>query len=140
MRYDSSFAPVPPLGPAGLAHHAIVLRREGGEILELPPLTGRAGPWRFPLGFALGLRLMPPRLLARAIAAENAQGRPAVLACHPWELDPDPPALRLDPWLGVAHGFGLERLRPKLETILREFRFGAVRDLHSSRPPSEAAA
>jgi polysaccharide deacetylase family protein (PEP-CTERM system associated) len=147
--YDSSFAPVPPLGAAGLPYRPGRLVRERGSILELPPLTARAGPWRYPVGFALGLRLAPLSLISRAIARDNAQGQPAIIAFHPWELDPDPPVMRLPVGLGLAHGFGLERMPSRLDALLRAHRFTAARDVLPSlaplaegaeRPVREAAA
>lgn len=125
--YDSSLVPVPIVGRTDLAPWARRIGVEpGGSLAELPPLTGRFGPWRFPLGFGLGLRFLPLRTLVRAIAAENRAGRPAVVAFHPWELDPDPPAMRLPTPLAVAHELGLEKLRPRLERLLGEVPFGAV--------------
>lgn len=129
--YDSSYAPVPPLGTASLPAHPMRISRPAGTILELPPLTGCFGPWRFPVGFALGLRLLPARTIQRAIEAENAAGRPAVVAFHPWELDPDPPALRLSPALALAHGFGVERVCAKIGSLLDTVRFGPACELLS---------
>ena len=126
--YDSSLVPVPPLGTAELPAGPANLRGSRGTIPELPPLTGRFGPWRFPLGFGLGLRFWPVSLLIERVAAENEAGRPVLLAFHPWELDPDPPALRLRPLLAVAHGFGLDKLRPRLEALLEHVALGTIRD------------
>ena len=47
---------------------------------------------------------------ARASSAVNRAGLPAVLTVHPWELDPDPPRVRLPARLQFAHYFRLERL------------------------------
>lgn len=126
--FDSSLVPVPVLGECGLPAVATMMRGRSGSILELPPLTGRCGPWRFPLGFGLGLRLLPAAMISRAIVRENAAGRPAVVAFHPWELDPQPPALRLSPSLEIAHGFGLERLSAKLADLMKAVPFGPVEE------------
>ena len=126
--YDASLAPIPVAGLSSLPAHARVLRRRAGSIVELPPLTGRFGPWRFPLGFGLGLRLLPTAPIARAIAEENHAGRPATVAFHPWELDPDPPVLPLPTGLAIAHGFCLERLAPALERLVGIVRFGTAQD------------
>lgn len=127
--YDSSCAAVPPLGSRDLPAQPVRLSLGSSTIIELPPLTGSFGRWRFPVGFALGLRLLPARVVRRAIALENAAGRPAVVAFHPWELDPDPPSMRLSPALAVAHGFGLERIQRKIEALLETCAFGPAREV-----------
>lgn len=137
FRYDSSLVAVPPLGTAGLPVRPAMLRGVRTTIAEFPPLTGRFGFWRFPLGFGLGLRFWPASHLTRRIAAENAAGFPAVVAFHPWELDPDPPVLRLSPPLAVAHGFGIEKLPAKLGALLRAVSFGTVRDGSRLMPRGE---
>ena len=145
FRYDSSFAPVPPLGDASLPARPVVLRRGAGSILELPPLSARLGRWRYPVGFAMGLRLLPEGVIHRAIERENREGRPAIVAMHPWELDPDPPALRLAPSLALAHGFGLERLADRIGRLLSALPFDSVEAAISPGAPwarahEEAAA
>ena len=54
-----------------------------------------------PLGWGWGLRMSSPRRVLRAIERCNAAGVPAVLTVHPWELDPDPPRVRLPPRLAL---------------------------------------
>ena len=139
--YDSSAAPVPPLGTAGLPHRISVLpAAAGGGLLEIPPLTGRFGPWRYPVGFALGLRSLPARFIRRAVELENRAGFPALLAFHTWELDPDPPVLRLSPSLALAHGFGLQGLGAKLDHLLGSLELSPVREHAAARQLSKEAA
>ena len=138
--YDASLAPIPVAGLSSLPAYARVLRARSGTIVELPPLTGRFGPWRFPLGFGLGLRLLPTTLVALAIAEENRAGRPATVVLHPWELDPDPPVLPLPTGLGIAHGFCLEKLGAVLERLLGLVRFGAAQDALDSFAAARRAA
>jgi polysaccharide deacetylase family protein (PEP-CTERM system associated) len=126
--YDSSAAAVPSLGSAGLPHRASLVATRRGDLLEVPPLSRRFGRWRYPVGFALGLRALPIAAIRRAIAAENRAGFPALVAFHSWELDPDPPALRLRPSLALAHGFGLEKLGARIERLLTEVAFGPVQE------------
>jgi hypothetical protein len=47
---------------------------------------------------------------------------------HPWELDPEQPRLPVS-WLAqMRHYRNLERVAPRLERLLEEFRFGSVHD------------
>ena len=57
--------------------------------------------------------------MLRAIEAVNRAGVPAVLTVHPWELDPNPPRVRLPARLQFAHYFRLSGFRERLHDILR---------------------
>ena len=63
-----------------------------------------------PLGWGWGLRMSSPARVCRAIDAVNEEGRPAVVMVHPWEIDPDPPRVRLPLRQQFAHYFRLERV------------------------------
>ena len=81
-----------------------------GPIIEVPPLVADRFGQVMPMGWGWGLRMSSPRRVLRAIEAVNRAGAPAVLTVHPWELDPDPPRVRLPARLQFAHYFRLERL------------------------------
>ena len=68
------------------------------------------------------------RRVLRAIEAVNRAGIPAVLTVHPWELDPDPPRVRLPLRLHFAHYFRLGGFAKRLEDMLRGATFGSVGD------------
>ena len=55
-----------------------------------------------PLGWGWGLRMSSPRRVLHAIDRLNRSGLPAVLTVHPWELDPDPPRVRLPARLQIC--------------------------------------
>jgi hypothetical protein len=56
-------------------------------------------------------------------------GRPAILTVHPWELDPNPPRVRLPPRLHFAHYFRLGGFRSRLREVLHGAAFGRLGDL-----------
>jgi len=94
-----------------------------GSLVEFPIPTMQWMGWR--MGFSGGayFRLLPYRLVARGVKRINAQGRPAVVYLHPWELDPDHPRLPL-PWSLRVRCYGnLERTENKLRRLLRDFEF-----------------
>jgi hypothetical protein len=64
-----------------------------------------------------------PARVCRAIEALNRSGAPAVLTVHPWEVDPDPPSVRLPLSLGFAHYFRLSGFRARLNEVMRNCRF-----------------
>ena len=78
----------------------------------------------------------PGRVLD-AIHARNRQGTPVMLFVHPWEIDPNPPRVRL-PWAKrFVHYFRLEGFASRLEIILRGTEFapmGEVLGLKSAHP------
>ena len=74
----------------------------------------------------------PSRVL-RSIEEANEAGLPSVLTVHPWEIDPDPPRIRLPLALRFAHYFRLDGFRSRLAAVLREGEFGALGDLEAVR-------
>lgn len=117
--YDSSMAPLRMVG--SVAYDQAIHRRitPSGAIVECPPSVARRAGQNIPFGGGWGLRMSQPRSVLRELEARNRAGSPAVLWIHPWELDDDPPRVRL-PWRQwVAHYFRLAGFRSRLEEILR---------------------
>ncbi len=115
---DASMAPLRMVGDTTFPRYPHWRRTSAGLIREVPPLvadrSGQVRPW----GWGGGLRMSSPARVLRAIEAENRAGRPAVLTIHPWELDPDPPRVRLPPRLHFAHYFRLDGFHGRLRQIL----------------------
>ena len=61
-----------------------------------------------------------------AIDGQNRRGTPATLFVHPWELDPDPPRVRLPLAKRFVHYFRLEGFASRLEMVLRGNQFGPI--------------
>lgn len=116
-RYGVAGAPGEPFWAVGPA---------GGRILEFPPLTINAGITRVPVGGGGYLRLLPVALVRQALARRIAQGRPALLYVHPWELDPDQPRLPAGRFAQWRHRVNLHATARKLESLLLEFHFETV--------------
>lgn len=116
---DSSLVPGPILGRRSHPDRPTRIPTSRGPIEEWPPLTRATPIGRVPLGFTLGLRLTPNRVIERELDRLGRLGLPGVLSMHPWELDPDPPPLRLPLPLHLAHFAGLDGLPAKLEALLR---------------------
>jgi len=128
-RYDSSVFPIHhdrygvPDAPRGI-HRAIGPAGEG--LLEIPPLTLRFAGTNWPVGGGGYLRLLPVRVLGRALKKAARQGRPGMIYLHPWELDPGQPVLPMPRLTRFRHRVGLRRTESKLRWLLRRFRFTSI--------------
>ena len=128
-RYDSSVFPIHhdrygvPDAPRGI-HRAIGPAGEG--LLEIPPLTLRFAGTNWPVGGGGYLRLLPVRVLGRALKKAARQGRPGMIYLHPWELDPGQPVLPMPRLARFRPRAGLRRTEAKLRWLLRRFRFTSI--------------
>ena len=137
IRYDSSLAPIVYIGDPAWPRDPYRIERPGGSILELPPLVGRRFGVRLLFAGGWALRRVPNRLLLNEIARRNGRGAPAVVDLHTWEMDPDPPRVRLPLRYRLAHYGGLEGYRAKLRGLLSEVPWGPARDyLERAAPPA----
>jgi peptidoglycan-N-acetylglucosamine deacetylase len=129
---DASMAPTRIVGAITNPRHPHRRQTPAGPITEVPPLVVDRFGQAMPMGWGWGLRMSSPRRVLRAIEAVNRSGLPAVLTVHPWELDPDPPRVRLPARLHFAHYFRLSGFRRRLHDILRAAPFGCLRDMAGS--------
>jgi polysaccharide deacetylase family protein (PEP-CTERM system associated) len=126
---DASMAPVRLVGAVTYPRRPHLRQTVAGPITEVPPLVVDRLGQTMPMGWGWGLRMSSPRRVLRAIEAVNHGGVPAVLMVHPWELDPDPPRVRLPARLQFAHYFRLGGFRERLREVLRALPFGAIGDM-----------
>jgi polysaccharide deacetylase family protein (PEP-CTERM system associated) len=140
FRYDSSVVPVAARdgqinaalrggkrrGLAGVGRFAV---RHGTGLWEIPPSTVALGGRNWPVAGGGYLRLLPLFVTRGAIRRINAEGQPAVVYLHPWEVDPGQPPVPGAPALArFRHGVNLHRTEARLRRLLTTFRFGAMRD------------
>ncbi len=118
IRYDSSLAPIVHIGDPAWPRDPYPIHRAGGSILELPPLVGRWFGVRLLLAGGWGLRRVSNRALRREIDRRNATGAPAVIDLHTWEMDDDPPRIRLPLGYRMAHYGGLSGYATKIRDLL----------------------
>ncbi|MGH7318993.1 MAG: XrtA system polysaccharide deacetylase [Candidatus Rokuibacteriota bacterium] len=127
-RYDSSLFPIrrPDYGWPGAPVVWHQIHRPNGSLYEFPLATLSWFGVRLPAAGGGYLRHLPFAVIRGAFAACERGGTPGMFYIHPWDLDQDQPRLPL-PLLGrVRHYRGLGRARPRLERLLREFRFTSV--------------
>jgi polysaccharide deacetylase family protein (PEP-CTERM system associated) len=126
FRVDASMAPLKLVGSIDFPRHPHLRQTAAGSILEVPPFVADRFGQVMPLGWGWGLRMSSPTRVLKAIEQLNARGLPAVLTVHPWEIDPDPPRVRLPVRLAFAHYFRLSGFASRLRSILSRGRFGPI--------------
>jgi polysaccharide deacetylase family protein (PEP-CTERM system associated) len=125
---DSSMAPLRVIGNPAYPQAPHVRHTAAGAVGEYPPFVARWLGQQVPQGGGWGLRLSRPAAALRAIDARNRAGVPITLWVHPWELDPNPPRVRL-PWtLWVAHYAGLPGFASRLAEVLSNAAFAPLPD------------
>lgn len=140
-RYDSSVFPVrrPGYGDRTARTTPSIVRREGGELLELPLATLELLGMRIPAAGGGYLRHFPFAVVRGAVRAHTARGDSAMLYVHPWEIDDEQPRLPVPALTRIRHYGGLRRTLPRLERLLAEFSFTSAarryeRTLRTLRP------
>jgi polysaccharide deacetylase family protein (PEP-CTERM system associated) len=132
FRYDSSIFPIhhDRYGIPGADRFPHVIRCAAGEIIEFPPSTVQVLGQNLPLAGGGYFRLMPYPAFRWGLRRINArEGKSAIFMVHTWEIDPDQPVIpgsRLNIW---RHRNNLHRTRPRLERLLKDFRFAPVREI-----------
>jgi polysaccharide deacetylase family protein (PEP-CTERM system associated) len=126
---DASMAPLRIVGALTYPRYPHIRQTRAGPITEVPPLVADRFRHVMPMGWGWGLRMSSPKRVLRAIDAVNRAGLPAVLTVHPWELDPNPPRVRLPATLHFAHYFRLGGFRERLSAVLEGAAFGRIGDM-----------
>lgn len=125
-RYSSSIAPFRHDLYGWPAAERFPWRPRPDGVVEIPVTTVQALGRRWPCGGGGFFRLYPYPLFRQLLRRVNQrEGRPALFYCHPWELDPQqplPPA-GLSPKARFRHTLNLDRTAPRLERLLRDFRW-----------------
>jgi polysaccharide deacetylase family protein (PEP-CTERM system associated) len=130
-RYDSSVHPVrhPDYGIPDFEPGISRVETAAGAIVEFPVATWRGFGRNWPVGGGGYFRLLPVGVTSAALASLERQGRRAALYLHPWELDPGQPRENVGALKRFRHYLNLKRTLPRLETVLRRFRFAPMREV-----------
>jgi hypothetical protein len=127
--FDSSMAPLRMVGNPRYPKRRHILDTAHGRLIEFPPFVGRRCGQNVPLGGGWGLRMADPAAVLGAIDDLNHLGQSVTLWVHPWEIDPEPPRVRL-PWRQrFAHYFRLQGFKERLEQIVAGTVFCPMGDL-----------
>ena len=126
---ETRLAPLWLVGSVSYPRYPHLRNTPVGPITEVPPLVADRLGFVMPMGWGWGLRMSSPFRVLRTIETLNRRGLPAVLAVHPWELDPDPPRIRLPVRLQFAHYFRLSGFGGRLRQVLEGAPFGRIGDM-----------
>jgi polysaccharide deacetylase family protein (PEP-CTERM system associated) len=78
----------------------------------------------FPFAGGVYFRFLPWRIVHMALRRLRRRGEPSIFYLHPWEVDPDPPRIKVRPrFLQFRHYFGLRSTPCKLEELLKRETF-----------------
>jgi polysaccharide deacetylase family protein (PEP-CTERM system associated) len=100
---------------------------QGRSIVEFPLATARLLGLKIPVAGGGYFRLLPYWVTRTGLAQINGEGRPFVFYLHPWEIDPDQPAVAAGWRSRYRHYTNLTRTYGRLERLLGQFRFGTMR-------------
>jgi peptidoglycan-N-acetylglucosamine deacetylase len=126
LTFDSSMAPMRVVGNPSFPQSPHQRPTPAGSITEYPPAVERRFGHHMPFGGGWGLRMSRPRRILRVLEARAAAGQTTVLWVHPWEIDDDPPAIRLPASKHFAHYFCLNGFAGRLAALLKGATFGPV--------------
>jgi polysaccharide deacetylase family protein (PEP-CTERM system associated) len=145
FRYDSSVVPVETRGGRvnsalrggkrrGLAEAGRFASRLASGLWEFPVSTVRLAGRNWPVAGGGYFRLLPLWLTRGAIRRINAEGQPAVVYLHPWELDPEPPHVAGVPALArFRHDVNLGRTEGRLRRLLATSSFAPLREVFAAQ-------
>jgi polysaccharide deacetylase family protein (PEP-CTERM system associated) len=100
----------------------------GGRILEVPVAICSFWRLRFPVAGGGYFRLLPRLVIERGLRSIEAEGRPGIVYCHPYEFNPD----ELDEYpdvswrLRASQGLGRGSFGERVGTLLSKFEFGRL--------------
>lgn len=141
--YDTSIFPIhhDRYGIPNAARHAHRIERPAGTLIELPASTVRVGRVNLPIAGGGYFRLLPYAWTRWGIRRVNeTEGEPVVFYCHPWEIDPDQPKMRVGLSSRMRHYGGLSRTARRLTRLLEEFCFDSVAAVLELAPRTAEAA
>lgn len=128
IRYDSSIFPF--RGKRyGVAESPLPPHPVAEGLVEVPLSVVRFAGRNWPVAGGGYLRLLPYALTRRAIRRINAEGRPAVVYLHPYELDTQElqPFRGRIPWrLYFSQNLNRRRTEGKLRSLLGDFSFAPL--------------
>jgi polysaccharide deacetylase family protein (PEP-CTERM system associated) len=131
LAYDSSVFPTRNMlyGYPDAPRRSYRVQTRTHTLVEFPASTIRLAGLTLPVAGGFYARTIPGALTRWAIRRLNAEGIPAIVYVHPWELDTGQRYSRVTPRERVTHYHGRRGLEAKLRHLFRDFEFGPLRDL-----------
>jgi polysaccharide deacetylase family protein (PEP-CTERM system associated) len=110
-------------------HHIVV--DDDRRVLEVPVAIWSIGRLRFPVAGGGYFRLLPGRVIEAGFRSIAADGRPAVLYCHPYEFNDTELAeyQQVPRKLRFSQGVGRGGFANRVRDLLRTLQFGRFTDV-----------
>jgi len=138
--YDSSVYPTTLNQAYRIGDFPRVPFRMTNGLVEIPMTTVRLLGANVPFGGGGYLRLYPLSLTRRLFRQANRAGMPVNVYFHPSEMGIVVRRIEELPWLKKFRTYvGMGTTARKLRALVRDFRFGSVRDYLEANPTPEAA-
>lgn len=129
IRYSSSVFPIGYHPDYGMGKAPLTVYRHNDQLVEFPLSAVDVLGVRVPCGGGGYFRVFPYALTKLLLRKCVREGRPVNFYIHPWEVDPGQPKVKL-PWSkSFRHYFNLARTEGRLDRLLRDFRFGTIREV-----------
>ncbi len=106
----------------------------GPKLIEFPLSTVVMMGKNVPVAGGGYLRLYPYWFIRNSVRRINAEGRPAIIYLHPWEVDPELPRLKLGAFKTMRHYGNLSLTAERLSRLLEEFEFGTMQEVLETTP------
>ena len=132
FEYDSSIFPIRHdiYGVPGARRDPGKLKTPSGhEIIEFPPSTVAPLGMVCPIAGGGYFRIFPYWLTRAGLRSINRRRQPFIFYLHPWEVDPDQPRIDAGWRSRFRHYTNLGKTHARLSALLKEFRFGTVREV-----------
>ncbi|MCK4732803.1 MAG: polysaccharide deacetylase family protein [Methanophagales archaeon] len=107
----------------------ITMESDDRKIIEFPLSVVKFAGVKIPVAGGAYLRLFPAWFLRLAIKKINKEKRPAIIYVHPWETYEKTPRIKLPYPHKLITYYGIESSLKKVESLLKNFRFGNIRDI-----------
>jgi polysaccharide deacetylase family protein (PEP-CTERM system associated) len=133
FEYDSSIFPIrhDRYGiPGADPRPAALAAPSGRTLVEFPMSAARFAGVAVPVSGGGYFRLLPYAVTRAGLRQINGRfGRPFTFYLHPWEIDPGQPRVQVGLLSRFRHYTNLDRCESRLRLLLREFRFGGMREV-----------
>lgn len=132
LRYDSSVFPVKHdlYGIADAPRFPFEVKVAGkGALVEFPISTVKILGKNIPIAGGGYLRLYPYWFFRRGVEQVNAEGKPAIVYFHPWELDPQIPRINVSALKHLRHYGNIPLMEERIVNLLEGFQFSTVEEV-----------
>ncbi len=128
LRYDSSMYPIR-IDILKVRNKERFPYKIADDFIEFPPSRFRFLGCDLPFSGGFFLRIFSLNFISRKIMEINQKGLPAMVSLHSWEFAKSVPIVKIGRWKYKFQCINTNSLVHKLETLLKNFKFSAIREV-----------